>query len=456
MLYTKLKMFLFAILLVSGFGQPDSIRAQEVLSKYIEEGLANNLVIKQKNVGIQKSLMALKEARSWFYPSAGFTGDYTWAEGGRTIAFPAGDLLNPVYSTLNQLTGSDNFPMVENSEVQLLPENFYDARIRVVYPLLNTDLRYNLQIKKQEVLMAEYEIETYRQELIRNIESAYYNYCMAIDAARILESALGLVRRNLQINESLVQNGKGLTANVLRAESEVEAIISRLNEAENQRHNARSWFNFLLNRPLSDSVIYESLSLPADLAQVISETPVITGRSELKEISTALSMRRSELSMNQHFAVPKVNAFFDLGSQAADWQFDSKTRYFMAGIGVTIPIFSGLGNQAKISLSKLELENLAIQLENTSNQFMVAAGVARNNLSTAMANFESSQKQSRSAGAYFNLIEKGYTEGINSLIEFMDARNQLTASEVQVKLNKYKVLSAYAELKRQTASSTIK
>jgi hypothetical protein len=37
----------------------------------------------------------------------------------------------------------------------------------------------------------------------------------------------------------------------------------------------------------------------------------------------------------------------------------------------------------------------------------------------------------------------------------MDARNQLTGSEIQVKINWYKVLSAYAELKRQTASSSM-
>jgi outer membrane protein TolC len=72
-----------------------------------------------------------------------------------------------------------------------------------------------------------------------------------------------------------------------------------------------------------------------------------------------------------------------------------------------------------------------------------------------MTNLGSSEKQYQSASAYFGLIEKGYSEGINSLIEFMDARNQLTASEIQVKLNRYKVLSAYADLKRQTASSTI-
>jgi len=454
-MYTKLEMLFFAVAFMVGINDSNTIMAQEYPRKYIEEGLANNLVMKQKNIGLQQSLLALKEAKSWFYPSAGFIGDYSWAEGGRTIEFPVGDLLNPVYSTLNQLTESQNFPQVENADIQLMPKNFYDARIRVLYPLVNTDRHYNYQIRKQGIRMAEYEIETYRQELTHDIETAYYNYCLAVDASKIFESALELVRRNLKINESLVRNGKGLAANVLRAESETEVITSRLRETENQQKNARSWFNFLLNRPLDDTITYESLPLPSDLPEAVSVTPVTNNRSELRELGTAITIRQSELSMNRNYAIPKVNTFIDLGSQASDWKFDDKSRYLMAGLQITVPIFSGFRNRIKISSTKLELDDLAIRSENTVKQFNVAAGVARNNLNTAIVNLGSSEKQFRSAQAYFNLVDKGYAEGINSLIEFMDARNQLTASEIQVKLNRYKVLSAYADLKRQTASSTI-
>jgi outer membrane protein TolC len=411
--------------------------------------------MRQKSIGLEKSLLALKEARSWFYPSAALTGDYTWAEGGRTIPFPVGDLLNPIYSTLNQLTSSQNFPQVDNMEIQLMPKDFYDARIRVAYPVISPERHYNYKIKKDEIRLAEYEIETYKQELIRDIETSYYNYCLAVDAKKILESALVLVNKNLQVNESLVRNGRGLHANVLRAESEAEQIRSRLRESENLRLNARTWFNFLLNKPFSDTVIYEFIQLPDDLNMAASGEPVINNRSELKQLSTALTIRQSVLDMNRRYAVPRVYTFMDLGSQAFNWQFNSKSRYMLAGIQVNVPIFSGLRNQAKISTSELEISELELTRENISRQFSVAAGVSRNNLNTAIVNHASSLKQYESAQAYFRLIESGYSEGVNSLIEFLDARNQLTSSEIQVKINWYKVLSAYADLKRQTANSSV-
>jgi outer membrane protein TolC len=181
---------------------------------------------------------------------------------------------------------------------------------------------------------------------------------------------------------------------------------------------------------------------------------VVSNRSELKQLNTALTIRQSVLDMNRRYAIPRVYTFVDLGSQAFNWDFSSKSRFLLAGVQVNVPIFSGLRNRVKISTSKLEISELELTRENTSRQFSVAAGVSRNNLSTAMTNHASSLKQYESARAYFRLIETGYSEGINSLIEFMDARNQLTGSEIQVKLNWYKVLSAYSDLKRQTANSS--
>ncbi len=236
--------------------------AQHKLSEYIGSGLENNLTLREKNISLEKSLIALKEAKSLFLPSMNFIGNYLSAEGGRVITFPAGDLLNSVYSTLNQLTSSQQFPQIKNADVQLLPNNFYDVRFHITYPLLNTDIYYNKIIRQQEVILQQYDVEIYKQELTKEIKQAYYNYCTAINAVSIYKNALELVNQNLKVNQSLLRNGKGLPANVIRAESEVENISSRIIETENTRLNAKYYFNFLLNRSLADTVEAEDNPLP--------------------------------------------------------------------------------------------------------------------------------------------------------------------------------------------------
>src|SRR5258708_34736935 len=100
--------------------------AQDHLSAYISVGLNNNLVLKDKSISLEQSLLSLKNAKSYFLPSVTFITDYLSAEGGRIITFPAVDLLNSVYSTLNQLTSTHKFPPVTILDANLLPHTFID------------------------------------------------------------------------------------------------------------------------------------------------------------------------------------------------------------------------------------------------------------------------------------------------------------------------------------------
>jgi outer membrane protein TolC len=86
------------------------------------------------------------------------------------------------------------------------------------------------------------------------------------------------------------------------------------------------------------------------------------------------------------------------------------------------------------------------------NQLALSAQQSYNSLVTANQNYSSSQKQLQAAQSYQNLIDKGYKEGVNTFIESVDARNQLTSAQLQVTLNQYKLLIAHANLERETAS----
>jgi len=122
----------------------DSLAQTAVLDAYIREGLQNNQALKQQRFLLEKNLYALREANTLFLPTLNFNTTYTSATGGRRISLPVGDLVNPVYQTLNQLTQSDRFPQISNVDEQLMPRDFYDAKFRVAVPLVNTEIYYEV------------------------------------------------------------------------------------------------------------------------------------------------------------------------------------------------------------------------------------------------------------------------------------------------------------------------
>jgi len=112
-----------------------ALPAQDILNQYIRQGLENNLALKQKEAGLRKSMEALKEAKGLFYPNLAVNARYTYSQGGRSIAFPIGDLMNPVYSALNGLLSTNEFQMVENQEFQFLRTTEHETKLRLVQPV---------------------------------------------------------------------------------------------------------------------------------------------------------------------------------------------------------------------------------------------------------------------------------------------------------------------------------
>ncbi|NJO88865.1 MAG: TolC family protein [Chloroflexia bacterium] len=140
-----IRYFVFLLLLftiINASGQTS------VLESYVNEGIENNLALKQQNLDYKQSLYAIEEARSYFFPQVSINARATFASGGRTIDFPVGDLMNPVYSTLNTLTASNNFPQVENEQIQFVRPFEQETKISLVQPVFNPSIYYNTRIQK--------------------------------------------------------------------------------------------------------------------------------------------------------------------------------------------------------------------------------------------------------------------------------------------------------------------
>jgi outer membrane protein TolC len=448
---------IFFLLLISSLG----IRAQsDILNNYVQQGIADNESIHQQNFQLQKSMYALKEATGMFFPSVSLEANYVDAKGGRTIDVPIGDMMNPVYSNLNQINsvlapGSPKYPTLNNASFQLNPSNFYDAYFQVAMPLVNAEIWYNRSIKKDQIKMQQNEVVIYKRELVKDIKIAYFNYLKAVQAISIYENALRMVKENERVNQKLVDNGKEVVYVLSRSKSEVSKIEAKLNEARNTKKNAAAWFNFLINKPaetditIDETLLENSLPLPGDLS-LTSEK-----REELTKLFLASKIDQAVLDLKRASWVPKIGASIDLGSQASDFQFNSSTRYYLLGVSFDWSLFKGLSDVNRVKQAKLELDALNTQTKYAKSQLQLAASTAANSYLSAKQNFASAIEQETSALQYYGLMEKKYREGQALYIEYLDARNESTLASLQKSLSYFDAWIKYTELERANASFNI-
>lgn len=421
--------------------------AQESLDDYVRVGLEYNIALKQKNIPVEQAELALKTAQSYFLPSVSLKLDYTSGEGGRAISIPVGDMLNPVYNTLNALTNSNSFPRINNVKEDFLPFQFYDAKLRITAPVFNTDLIYNRKIQEVVKEIKEQDYQRYRLDLKRDIKTAYYQYLATLAVLQVNEELKASAVEAIRVNRSLLEKGTGLPVYVLRAESELEALNTKLIEAANKRKAAAQYFNFLLNRSLDMEIkVFEAVSGISEDSIAYSTTGL---RVELQQIKNVEKIHELSLEMQKYQWLPKINLFFDIGAQDRLKTLNNSSKYYLFGFSLEAPLFEAFRGSYRQEEALLNIKEQKLMLDDVTQNLEMVKSLNKDKVRSAMSSLQSAAKQLKTARAYQALVDKGYREGVNTFIETVDARTQYRQASEFERICRYRLLIAQAEFERE-------
>jgi len=175
---------------------------------------------------------------------------------------------------------------------------------------------------------------------------------------------------------------------------------------------------------------------------------------ELRAMQSLESIQEKVLKSGKNYWIPKLSTYADLGSQGFDWNFDSQSRYLLWGLNFSMPVFQGGRNQNQMQRNFLGLQSIQRQKELVNQKLNLSLQMQRNEVKTLLAALHSSEKKLTATNAYFKLVDKGFKEGSQSLLEFIDARNQFTQAALQKNISTYKLQMALAQLERQLTTET--
>jgi outer membrane protein TolC len=438
------------IVMVSG----SASGASGVLDEYVEEGLESNLALKQAGFSLEKSRAALREARGLFFPSVGINARYTRAGGGRYFEFPVGDMVNPIHDALNQLIGEPRFPKdVPNVNTPLLREEEHETKLQVVQPLFQPAIYYNYRINSHLVSAEEAGREAFKQDLVLEIKTAYYNYLKAVEFVKLAGRTEGLLRENLRVSRSLFENEKATKDVVYRAQAELSEIEQQIVEAEKGRNLARAYFNFLLNRPLDSAIEADAPDgLPPEPEP---ETPALFERAlakryEPSQLKSGIEAARSGVKLAWSAYLPDVLFAFDYGFEGEVYRFTQEDDFWTGSLVLQWNLFSGLQRGARLGQARAEEKQLAARLEEVKQAVRLEVREARENLIVAGEAYEAATDRLESASKSFEIVSRKYKEGMVPQIEFLDGRLTMTRAEVSLITTTYDYHTRYAEYERAT------
>lgn len=435
--YTLIDTCLMAALVLIGI--QNSSYAASPLDGYLDEAMANNPALAQAGFEVEAERQRLQNLRARFYPSLALQARATVAEGGRTIDFPAGDLLNPVYATLNAQAVANGqpaqFPTVQNQSIPLLRPTEQDTRLIVRGPIYEPVLDSQLQAQTQAVGAQEAAQLQVKEELIRDLNTAYWQYAQANARISILEASLRTLKENERINTVLYKAGETTLDAPKRAEAETLEIQVALREAQTQALLAREYFNLLRYAPNNSAVELpkENLS-PESIQTTLDElTPKTTGNTAapaLTRLERSLAAQRAQLEASRASYKPTLGYSIEGGYQGRDYNTGPNTGFASASVVLNWTLADAGIRSSEVARSQAQVQALEARARQVNRQLQLAKLQARENLLVSLDNIQARMAQRAASEESLRINERKRDAGETTQIEFLSAEQSATRARL--------------------------
>lgn len=430
---------------------PVVLAAQSVLEVYVRQALESNLMLKQAELSEKQAREKLSQARALFFPDLTLMSDYTRADGGRSINIPVGTLLNPVYSTLNQLTGTSGFPQIKNVSEQLLPNDFQDSRIRVTQPVFNAGIWFNYQIQSELSAIKAAERQAAANAVRFEVISAWHQWMKGVAAEAIYRQNLALMQDLRKVNESQVGQGMATTDILFAVDAEIASLEAKLADATGQISVARSYFNFLLNRPLNEPILADTVftesfvSVPALSDLALSAK---ANRPEIRQtaLMTAMAGHQKNLSLST-LLLPEVTVIGDFGYQGNTYRVNAEQEYWMVVLNLKWNLFSGGKDWSARQEMAYQFDQAGVRSEEIRRQIELEVIRAAENLNTARKARKAAASGREAAEKQLDIVLKKYRQQQALFIELNDARTRLETARLNESVSRHEVQIREAALK---------
>jgi outer membrane protein TolC len=284
------------------------------------------------------------------------------------------------------------------------------------------------------------------QNLILKTNEIFYQCLLAEKLAQVQQDGLDMANQHLARVEAFFEEGMVSEFDLLRARLEVAKLEPQVVQAQNTYQIALSAFRMHLGSEDESLVPEGEFVLPPEI-EVTLEEALSSGKEkrvelELLDIATEVAQIKYNAEKGNYLPNIALTADYSLYTAADDFSIekdDFGSRYSV-GIGIQIPIFTGLSNTSKRNHAKSVYLQAQYQQRDLENMIRLEITQNWQNLQHTLHNYEVQSQNIRMAERSLEIAQARYDNQVGIQLEVFDARITLSGIRLQYLQSIYDII----------------
>jgi|TARA_B100001094_G_scaffold222734_1_gene216781 outer membrane protein TolC len=420
----KHKILVISLVLYSLF-----LKSQDsfTLNEAVEFGLINNSIAKNATNDVK-----IANAKKWETIATGLPQINSFIEYNNNIKQPIslvpaeffggnpGEFSELSFGTKQTIDGSVTL-------TQLLFDGSYSVGLSSIK--LYMDIAYKAKIKTD-------------LEVKKSIISAYGNALVSEERVKILEKNLNNVKSNLDEIEKIYQSGLTEIENVEQLKITYVSIKNSLDYSYKLNKTSLNLLKLIIGYDIDKELILSNSLQDLTLKSILEKKSIENFEID-KNIDYLLALNNTKsqktlLTLEKSKALPTLRAFIKGGYDGNNDSFrffksDQKWYgYSIAGVSMSVPIFSSLRKSAKTQQARIEFEKSKIDLSESKKRIIIELDNAESEYQYAVSSYNSNVENVKLAEKIERKNQIKFIEGLISGLDLRQAQIQLYSIQNQL------------------------
>ncbi len=329
-------------------------------------------------------------------------------------------------------------------------EDQFSTYVSAVQPIFNPQAFPAFQQSRLEEEESRLELNSTRIGTQAAVKQAYLQILVLQERIRLQHESINRNQRALQDAKSLFLQGKGLRVDTLRAYTAVKNLepdllkLTAAVETTKLRLKALIGIDSLKDVQLTDSLFLpDAGSIPAE-AEVYHLAKTNNPKYQAIALQEQLDEQRAHIASAARLPVISAVAQYQLQTQTNDFEYGN--AYYPSasfiGLQLSVPLFTGLSNQAKVRQARISKEQTALRTNYAYEQLRASVHQVVSDSHESLARLQTAVDVQETAQLSYNITQYRYKKGVASRLELTDSELELSTAQSNYLEAVYDYLSA--------------